>query len=54
MTALATIGLRVVDFGTPAYVDIGQEQPTEAIEALADIEQGAPWAIDALMVYGPE
>jgi hypothetical protein len=54
VTALATIGLRVVDFGTPTYVDTGLEQTAEAIEALVAVEQGAPWAIVALRVYGPD
>ena len=54
VTALATIGLRVVDFGTPTYVDTELEQSADALEALAAVEQGAPWAIDALRVYGPE
>lgn len=53
-SAMTTIGLRVIDFGTPTYVDTDLEQPAEANEALASVRDGAPWAIDALRVYGPE
>jgi hypothetical protein len=51
---MTTIGLRVIDFGTPTYVDTDLEQPAEANEALASVRDGASWAIDALRVYGPE
>jgi hypothetical protein len=36
-SAMTTIGLRVIDFGTPTYVDTDLEQPAEANEALASV-----------------